>query len=135
MFNTQKQSVYKPSTGLLSSWFHSVWDSFCGKFPYLEVLPDLNTTGTPSIEQPAIPLAFVWIGKPRCKPHLRVTTCLSSFDVSGLGVSPLAGHTLVQYTGSLVLDVISELLPRLPHLFFMILCQRNDMTHGLHSPI
>ena len=26
---------------------------------------------------------------------------LSSFDVSGLGISPLAGHTLVQYSGSL----------------------------------
>lgn len=27
---------------------------------------------------------------------------LSSFDVSGLGISALAGHTLVQYAGSLV---------------------------------
>jgi hypothetical protein len=27
---------------------------------------------------------------------------LSSFDVSGLDISPLAGHTLVQYSGSLV---------------------------------
>lgn len=26
---------------------------------------------------------------------------LSSFDVTGLGISPLAGHTLVQYSGSL----------------------------------
>ncbi|KAJ7885666.1 hypothetical protein B0H14DRAFT_3431620 [Mycena olivaceomarginata] len=29
-------------------------------------------------------------------------TRLNSFDVSGLGISPLAGHTLVQYSGSLV---------------------------------
>ncbi|KAJ7633334.1 hypothetical protein DFH06DRAFT_1004418 [Mycena polygramma] len=28
-------------------------------------------------------------------------TRLNSFDVSGLGISPLAGHTLVQYSGSL----------------------------------
>ncbi len=28
-------------------------------------------------------------------------TRLSSLDVSGLGISPLAGHTLVQYSGSL----------------------------------
>ncbi|KAF7358543.1 hypothetical protein MVEN_00905200 [Mycena venus] len=30
-----------------------------------------------------------------------LTTQLSSFDVSGLGISPLAGKTLVQYSGSL----------------------------------
>jgi len=30
-----------------------------------------------------------------------LTTRLSSFDVSGLGISPLAGSTLVQYSGSL----------------------------------
>ncbi|KAF7362836.1 hypothetical protein MVEN_00633400 [Mycena venus] len=30
-----------------------------------------------------------------------LTTRLSSFDVSGLGISPLAGRTLVQYSGSL----------------------------------
>lgn len=30
-----------------------------------------------------------------------LATRLSSFDVSGLGISPLAGHTLVQYSGSL----------------------------------
>lgn len=29
-------------------------------------------------------------------------TRLNSFDVSGLGISPLAGHTLVQYSGSLI---------------------------------
>ncbi|KAJ6562524.1 hypothetical protein B0H19DRAFT_1375582 [Mycena capillaripes] len=29
-------------------------------------------------------------------------THLNSFDVSGLGISPLAGHTLVKYSGSLV---------------------------------
>jgi hypothetical protein len=28
-------------------------------------------------------------------------TRLNCFDVSGLGISPLAGHTLVQYSGSL----------------------------------
>lgn len=28
-------------------------------------------------------------------------TRLNDFDVSGLGISPLAGHTLVQYSGSL----------------------------------
>jgi hypothetical protein len=28
-------------------------------------------------------------------------TRLNSFDVSGLGIWPLAGHTLVQYSGSL----------------------------------
>ncbi|KAJ7110365.1 hypothetical protein C8R43DRAFT_904377, partial [Mycena crocata] len=31
-----------------------------------------------------------------------LVTRLNSFDVSGLGISPLAGHTLVQYSGSLV---------------------------------
>lgn len=37
------------------------------------------------------------------KPDLLSTlkTRLSSFDVSGLGISPLAGKTLVQYAGSL----------------------------------
>lgn len=30
-----------------------------------------------------------------------LATRLSSFNVSGLGISPLAGHTLVQYCGSL----------------------------------
>lgn len=30
-----------------------------------------------------------------------LATRLCSFDVSGLGISPLAGHTLVQYAGSL----------------------------------
>ena len=30
-----------------------------------------------------------------------LATRLSSFDVSGLGISPLAGQTLVQYSGSL----------------------------------
>lgn len=30
-----------------------------------------------------------------------LATRLTSFDVSGLGISPLAGHTLVQYSGSL----------------------------------
>jgi hypothetical protein len=29
-------------------------------------------------------------------------TRLNSFDISGLGISLLAGHTLVQYSGSLV---------------------------------
>jgi len=32
---------------------------------------------------------------------LLLITRLSSFDVSGLGISPLAGRTLVQYSGSL----------------------------------
>jgi len=32
---------------------------------------------------------------------LLLATRLSSFDVSGLGISPLAGQTLVQYSGSL----------------------------------
>lgn len=31
-----------------------------------------------------------------------LVTRLNSFDVSGLGISPLAGQTLVQYCGSLV---------------------------------
>jgi hypothetical protein len=30
-----------------------------------------------------------------------LVTCLSSFDVSGLEILPLAGQTLVQYSGSL----------------------------------
>lgn len=30
-----------------------------------------------------------------------LTTCLSSLDVSGLGIPPLAGRTLVKYAGSL----------------------------------
>ncbi|KAF7333089.1 hypothetical protein MVEN_02374000 [Mycena venus] len=37
--------------------------------------------------------------KPEQKSLLE--TRLNSFDVSGLGISPLAGHTLVQYSGSL----------------------------------
>lgn len=40
------------------------------------------------------------IGKNNDKKKL-LETRLSSFDVSGLGISPLAGHTLVQYSGSL----------------------------------
>ncbi|KAH9946550.1 hypothetical protein B0H21DRAFT_822615 [Amylocystis lapponica] len=32
----------------------------------------------------------------------KLKTRLSSFDVSGLGIAPLRGHTLVQYAGSLV---------------------------------
>jgi hypothetical protein len=31
-----------------------------------------------------------------------LATRLSSLDVSSLGISPLAGHTLVQYAGSLI---------------------------------
>ena len=33
--------------------------------------------------------------------HELLITRVSSIDVSGLGLSPLAGHTLVQYAGSL----------------------------------
>jgi len=40
------------------------------------------------------------IGKKDDKKVLLVTR-LSSFDVSGLGISPLAGNTLVNYSGSL----------------------------------
>lgn len=40
------------------------------------------------------------IGKNDDKRKL-LETRLYSFDVSGLGISPLAGHTLVQYSGSL----------------------------------
>lgn len=40
------------------------------------------------------------IGKNDVKKEL-LAMRLSSFDVSGLGISPLAGHTLVQYSGSL----------------------------------
>lgn len=43
----------------------------------------------------------VRIGKNKAKREV-LETRLSSFDISGLGVSPLAGHTLVQYAGSLV---------------------------------
>lgn len=41
-------------------------------------------------------------------------TRLNSFDVSGLGISPLAGHTLVQYSGSLTgrdFRVIAQVAP------------------------
>jgi hypothetical protein len=41
------------------------------------------------------------IGKDKLKREL-LETRLSSVDVSGLGLSCLAGHTLVQYAGSLV---------------------------------
>ncbi|KAF7975989.1 hypothetical protein HWV62_8148 [Athelia sp. TMB] len=40
------------------------------------------------------------LGKKQDKRDL-LATRLSSFDVSGLGISPLAGQTLVQYSGSL----------------------------------
>lgn len=43
-----------------------------------------------------------------------LATRLCSFDVSGLGISPLAGHTLVQYTGSLTgrdFRVIAQVAP------------------------
>jgi hypothetical protein len=40
------------------------------------------------------------LGKKDDKKNL-LATRLSSFDVSGLGISPLAGATLVQYSGSL----------------------------------
>ncbi|KAK7045374.1 hypothetical protein VNI00_007623 [Paramarasmius palmivorus] len=43
---------------------------------------------------------------------------LSSFDVSGLGISPLNGHTLVQYAGSLVgrdFRVIAQVAPFVLH--------------------
>ena len=40
------------------------------------------------------------IGKDDVKKELLIT-CLSSFNVTGLTISPLAGHTLVQYCGSL----------------------------------
>lgn len=43
----------------------------------------------------------VRIGKDKLKREL-LETRLSSVDVSGLGLSHLAGHTLVQYAGSLV---------------------------------
>ena len=66
---------------------------FVDKFPYLEVLPDLNKTGNLSIKQLAIPSVFVWIGKPGCKPclhvtaHAHMTSCvtffLASLDLTG----------------------------------------------------
>lgn len=43
-----------------------------------------------------------------------LTTRLSSLDVSGLGISPLAGRTLVQYSGSLTgrdFRAISQVAP------------------------
>lgn len=43
-----------------------------------------------------------------------LATRLSSIDVSGLGISPLAGQTLVQYSGSLVgrdFRVIAQVAP------------------------
>ena len=40
------------------------------------------------------------LGKNDVKKNL-LATQLSSFDVSGLGISPLAGQTLVQYSSSL----------------------------------
>ncbi|KAL4074425.1 hypothetical protein V8B97DRAFT_2022685 [Scleroderma yunnanense] len=43
----------------------------------------------------------VRIGKNKTKLEL-VETHLSSFDTTGLGISPLSGHTLVQYAGSLM---------------------------------
>lgn len=41
------------------------------------------------------------IGKNDSEKKELLATRLSSFDVSALGISPLAGHTLVQYAGSL----------------------------------
>ena len=43
----------------------------------------------------------IHVGKDKAKQEL-LETCLSSFDVSGLGISHLSGHTLVRYAGSLV---------------------------------
>jgi hypothetical protein len=40
------------------------------------------------------------LGNNEAKKSL-LATRLTSFDVSGLGISPLAGQTLVQYSGSL----------------------------------
>lgn len=45
---------------------------------------------------------------------LKLATRLSSLDVSGLGITPLAGKTLVQYAGSLVgrdFRVIAQVAP------------------------
>jgi hypothetical protein len=39
--------------------------------------------------------------KTKADKKILLETRLNSFDVSGLGISPLAGHTLVQYSGSL----------------------------------
>lgn len=43
----------------------------------------------------------VRVGKDKLKQEL-LKTRLSSFDTTGLGISPLSGHTFVQYAGSLV---------------------------------
>lgn len=53
------------------------------------------------------------LGKNQDKRDL-LATRLSSFDVSGLGISPLAGQTLVQYSGSLTgrdFRVIAQVAP------------------------
>ncbi|KAJ6548288.1 hypothetical protein B0H10DRAFT_1698406, partial [Mycena sp. CBHHK59/15] len=42
--------------------------------------------------------AVVWVKK---SDKEVLTSELSSFNVSGLGISPLADHTLVNYSGSL----------------------------------
>lgn len=46
-------------------------------------------------------MVTIRVGKNKIKREL-LETRLSSFDVSGLNISPLSGRTLVQYAGSLV---------------------------------
>ncbi|KAG1813074.1 hypothetical protein DFJ58DRAFT_720359 [Suillus subalutaceus] len=81
-----------------------------------ETLPKIVTSIDPHTDAPVeilhtVLLGFIkylWcdvvsvrIGKDKLKCEL-LETSLSSVDVSGLGLSHLAGHTLVQYAGSLV---------------------------------
>jgi hypothetical protein len=47
-----------------------------------------------------------------------LTTHLSSLDVSGLGISPLAGKTLVQYSSSLIGTDFSAMAQVAPFVVF-----------------
>jgi hypothetical protein len=55
-----------------------------------------------------------------------LATRLSLFDISGLGISPLAGATLVQYSGSLT----GHDFRAIAQAAFMILFQRTVLKHG-----
>ncbi|KAG1806360.1 uncharacterized protein HD556DRAFT_1428515 [Suillus plorans] len=113
----------KTSTGIkdtfLDSFLNRLAESYCkirgGNKAKQEALDRVKETLPENVISPVwrikVLLGFVkylWrdvvsvrIGKDKLKREL-LETRLSSVDVSGLGLSHLAGHTLVQYAGSLV---------------------------------
>jgi hypothetical protein len=58
-----------------------------------------------------------------------LVTRLSSFNVSGLGISPLAGQTLVQYSGSLTGRDFRALAQAAPFIIYDLVSKASAKPH------